>query len=293
MNETLNDRLRALDYCHRLLRTHDLFAYMHCHFLPQALQSHFHTVHALKIELFKAGELARQSTLRSSRMTWWMDNLEKARLGQPNPEPVSIALDFMLRRVSVRKSHLERMVRGRLDDVSIRTWAHFDRFVDDNYTMPFYLLLEIMGLYGEAEFNAATLVGRAVGIADILSRTRLYIETGRCFFPEEILEKVICTQYGIPSAAFQEKEGVQTLPESFYDAVLEVAAYGRRYLNDARAVTGLPNPTFIALLPAVSTELYYNRLEKYNFAVMNSRSHQVNATRAFFSMMQAFRGRKF
>ena len=293
MNQTLNDRLRALEYCQGLLRSHDLSAYMHCHFLPAQLQPHFHAIHALKIELFKAGELARHSTLRASRMAWWLDNIEKARLNQPNPEPVSIALDYMQRRVSVRKSHMERMVRGRLEDVSLKTWAQFDRFVDDNYALPFYLLLEVMGLYGEAEFTAATFVGRAVGIADILSRTRLYVETGRCLFPEEILLKVLATQHHISPGSFQEQEGVQTLPESFYDAVLEVAAYGKRYLQDAREVKGLPGASFVALLPAVQAEMYYERLEKWNFAVMNGRTHKVNALKSFVGLLKGYRGRRF
>lgn len=293
MNQPLNDRLRAQEYCRNLLRSHDLFSYMHCHFLPPELQPHYHAIHSLKIELFKAGEIARHSTLRASRMAWWLDNIEKARLNRPNPEPVSIALDHMLRRVSVRKSHMERMVRGRLEDGSLKTWAQFDRFVDDNYTMPFYLLLEVMGLYGEAEFTAATFVGRAVGIADILSRTRLYVETGRCLFPEETLQKVIPTQYQISPGSFQEQDGVQTLPESFYDVVLEVAAYGKRYLKDAREVKDLPNASFVALLPAVHAELYYDRLEKWNFAVMSGRTHKVNALKAFLGLLKAYRGRRF
>ena len=266
MNQTLNDRYRAQEYCQNLVKTHDLAAYINSHFLPKELQTYYFTIHALRIELFKAGEVARHSTLKASRMAWWLDNIEKARLGTPNPEPISIALEFMLRRVSVRKSHLERMVRGRvsftqLEETSVKTWQHFDRFVDDNYTMSFYLMLEVMGLYGENEFKAATFIGRAVGIADIISRTRLYLETSRCYFPEDLLHKVGSRQHSVPLGGMKEQESdhKQVVPESFYDVVLETAAYGKKCIQEGREVKEVPDKTFLALLPAVWTDAGANR----------------------------------
>lgn len=305
MNEPLNDRYRAQEYCKNLVRSHDLSAYLHSHFLPTELQTHFYTIHAMRIELFKAGEVARHSTVKASRMSWWLENIEKAQQGSPNPEPISICLDYMLRRISVRKSHLERMVRGRvsatqLEESSVKTWQQFDKYVDDNYTMSFYLLLEMMELFGEAEFKAATFVGRAVGIADLISRSRYHLETSRCFFPEDLLSKVLFPQYGVPAGVMREQETdhKQVVPEAFYDVVLETAAYGKQYLQQAREVQNLPDRTFVALLPAVrlmqvEAELYFNHLEKSNFAVMLPRTHKLNYWRILFHLAKAFKNRRF
>jgi hypothetical protein len=65
----------------------------------------------------------------------------------------------------------------------------FDRFVDDNYTMLFYVLLELFNYRGEEEFRAATFAGRAFGIADVIRRTRYFLQTNRNFFPIPLLKK--------------------------------------------------------------------------------------------------------
>jgi phytoene/squalene synthetase len=188
-----------------------------------------------------------------------------------------------------------------LEDTNIQTWAQFERFIDDNYTMPFYLLLELMNLYGEEEFRAATLIGRAVGVADVISRTKAALETSRCYYPEELLKKVRVRQFGVPVGVMKEDEDghQQIIPEAFYDVVLETAAYGRKNLLEARELSkSLPGRTFIALLPAVSVtqveaELYYARLEKYNFAVMNRQAHKSNFWKLLYHMTKAYRGRRF
>lgn len=129
------------------------------------------------------------------------------------------------------------------------SWTSFDKFLDDNYTMQYYALLELLQLNGEEEFNVATFVGRAMGVADLLKRSKYYLGKNRCYFPKEVLMK-----HAVPLSILQEVNGVQEVPEEFYDAVLEIAAYGKQSLDKARSLAStLPKHSHIPFLPLVSS----------------------------------------
>lgn len=185
----------ALKYCEVEACKHDNKVYMHSFFLPPAIRPYYFTIHAFRQELFKIREMTEQSTLRTNRIGWWLENLNNIWDGRPAQEPISIALNEMRKYTSVRKSHFERMVQGRviyiqLGDTEITNWESLDKFIDDNYTMPYYLLIELLQYYEEPEFRAATYVGRAYGIYQLLDYTSFYLKQGKCLFPETVLKKV-------------------------------------------------------------------------------------------------------
>lgn len=95
--------------------------------------------------------------------------------------------------------------------------------------MCFYILIEMMQMYDEAEFKVATYAGRAFGISEVLRFTKYYLEKNECYYPEKLLRK-----YGIERSILEEKNKELIVPEKFYDCVLEVAAYGKRNLQKAR-----------------------------------------------------------
>lgn len=185
----------ALKHCESEACKRDNKVYLHSFFLPPQIRPYYFTIHAFRLELFKTREMTEQSTLRTNRIGWWLENLNNIWQGNPAQEPISIALNEMRKYTSVRKSHLERMVKGRviftqLEDPEIRNWEHFDKYVDDNYTMPYYLLIELLQYVNEPEFRAATYVGRAYGVYQLLDYTSYYLRQGNCLFPESVLKKV-------------------------------------------------------------------------------------------------------
>jgi len=67
------------------------------------------------------------------------------------------------------------MIRGRLEMRDLISWMSFDRYIDDNYSMIYYILLEMFDQRSEDDFKAATFAGRAYGIADVLRRTSYFL----------------------------------------------------------------------------------------------------------------------
>lgn len=76
--------------------------------------------------------------------------------------------------------------------------------------------------------------------------------------------------------------------------VLEVAAYARECLLRAKKLKDvLPPEAFRALLPLVETELYLERLEKYNFNVFERALNQQPAVVLPPRMFSAARNKAF
>lgn len=279
--------LEALEHCEREVTKADIGVSLHGKFIPEELRLYYYTVHNFRLELFKTRELMTNTTLQSSKQEWWLQNIDDIWELRPPREPLSIALGELRKFSTVRKSHFERMISGRLQDPVMQTWAHFDRFIDNNYTMSVYILLELFCLYGEAEFKAATFVGRAWGISQFLLLTQYYSDRGRFYFPQELLAK-----HNLPmSVSIDDTENKNDqIQEQFFDVILDVAAYGKMNMEKAREMApGLPKYSNLAFLPLIQSEYYYNNLEKHNFDVFNVKTRRIPWARVFFNMIKHVR----
>ena len=53
------------------------------------------------------------------------------------------------------------MIKGNFEEVSLKNLRLYDRFIDNNYTMVYYIMLEVLHYFQEQEFQVATYAGRA------------------------------------------------------------------------------------------------------------------------------------
>lgn len=265
--------IAALDYCEKEVRSKDIGSYIHGLFLPKEIRPFFYTAHALRLELVQSREMIRNASLMSTKLDWWIENLDFIWSNSPPNEPISIAVNELRKHHVVRKSHFERLIRGSFEEEVIKNWRLFDKFIDNNYTMVYYITLELFGLLKEKEFEAATYAGRAWGISQHLLRTKYYADHNRFYFPEEIL-----TKYKVPLNFTSENENHENLlPESFYDIILETAAYGKQNLSKLREIQStLPRISYLVFLQMTQAEYFYNRLEKYNFNLFNQKSRKTS-----------------
>lgn len=265
--------LKALDYCQQQVKKYDMSTYIHGLFLPSEIRPFFYVLHAFRLELIKSREQVLHSSLLSTKETWWLDNIEQIWNNNPADEPISVSLNELRKYHVIRKSHFERMIKGHFDQSSIKTWRSFDRFIDNNFTMYSYATIELLHMFKEPEFLAATYAGRAWGIMELLLMTKYFTDRGRFYFPEELLEK-----YGLPlsvSVEDQEKKA-NVIKEEFFDVVLEIAAYGRSNLEKARKMNNeIPKYAYLAFLNLQFADDFYERLEKKNFNVFEMRSNSL------------------
>lgn len=265
--------LESLKYCEAEVKKKDLGSYVHGLFMPPEIRAFYYVAQALRLELVKSRESVQHSSLMATKMQWWLDNLDAIWSSAPAEEPISIAVSELRKYHVVRKSHFERMVKGSFEESAIKNWRAFDRYIDNNYTMVYYILIEILHFFNEAEFEAATYAGRSWGIMTLLMRTKYYADRGRFYFPEELMAK-----YSIPLGVSVENEEthVNELPESFYDVVLEVAAYGKQNLQKVYETRGnLHKNSYFAFLQMKQAEYFYAKLEKHNFKIFEPKAKQI------------------
>ena len=85
-------------------------------------------------------------------------------------------------------------------------------------------------------------------------------------------------KYNVPINFTKENEETHEneLPESFYDLILEVAAYGKQNLAKARELnSGLPKHSNLVFLQMTQAESFYNKLEKNNFNVFHRNARKM------------------
>ena len=103
-------------------------------------------------------------------------------------------------------------------------------------------------------------------------------------------------KYDIPLNFTQENEKTNEneLPESFYDLILEIAAYGKENLDKARELqSSVPKYTNIVLLQLNQAEYFYKNLESYNFKIFEKNSRKIFWPKVFLNMIQCVRKGKF
>ena len=80
---------------------------------------------------------------------------------------------------------------------------------------------------------------------------------------------------------------VRNVPEEFYDAVLELASYGRKNLEMCRELLpGLNKNTHLLFLPTTEAAMYYDLLEKSNFAILEAKHSKIPSWKLLYTMFQ-------
>jgi len=80
---------------------------------------------------------------------------------------------------------------------------------------------------------------------------------------------------------------VRNVPEEFYDAVLELASYGRKNLEMCRELLpGLNKNTHLLFLPTTEAAMYYDLLEKSNFGILDSKHAKIPSWKLLYTMFQ-------
>lgn len=288
--DSVLDRMAALDYCESEVRKNDFGSYLHGLMLPPEIRPFHYAAHALRLELTRSREAVNNPSLLTTKLTWWLENLEAIWANNPADEPISVAINELRKHHVVRKSHFERLVRGNFEEIPLKNWRLFDRFIDNNYTMIYYISLELFHCFQEKEFQAATYAGRAWGISQHLLRTKYYSDQGRFYIPEELLEK-----YGVPLSIAKENEETHEneLPEGFFDLILEIAAYGKQNLEKAREFNDLPKHAYLSFLQMSQAEYFYKKLEKGNFDIFQAKTRKTFWPSVTFKMIKCARKGRF
>ena len=182
------------------LRSADYEAYLCGSLLPSQARDSFFTLRALNAELASVREAARGNAATGRmRMAFWRDLVDKAFSGAAagasgaTAHPLFEPLKACLGRHKHTRRWLERLIDARdsdLDGSAPVSVAELEAFSEATHASLLYLSLEALGVRDLHADHAASHIGKALGIANVLRGFPLHARLGLRYMPEEVMLKV-------------------------------------------------------------------------------------------------------
>ena len=105
-------------------------------------------------------------------------------------------------------------------------------YAENTRSLMLYLNLHLLGIDDPNATLAASHVGRALGICDVIKKTPYYLAVHRAYLPVDILLK----HNLFFDRLWNRQGGESILADEFYDVILELAAYAKKHLAVAREI---------------------------------------------------------
>lgn len=115
---------------------------------------------------------------------------------------------------------------------NIQTMRELEVYGENTRSLMLYMNLHLLGIDDTNANIAASHIGRALGICDVLKKTPYYLAVHRGYLPTEILNKHNLFYDRI----WSRQGGEAIVADEFYDVVLEMAAYAKKHLEAARKI---------------------------------------------------------
>lgn len=244
-----------LSYCGQLVKTHDPDRYLLSMFAPSSAREDVWALFAFHYEIAKTREVVSESTLGLIRLQWWRDEITRIYSGHISSHEVLGPLGVAIKRHELPKEHFETLLYARefdLEDVSPANPEGLMNYADFTGTPLLKLLTKICG--GDESAEPAQLIAINYGLVGLMRAVPSHARQGRCFLPEDLMQK-----YGLE----KEKLFAHAPQEGMSSLVKECLEKG--YHGGAK-----PN---LAILKAYSAlaEIYLRQIKALEYDVFSSK----------------------
>jgi phytoene synthase len=164
------------------------------------------------------------------RLTWWSEALDEIYGSRPvRAHPAALALADAVRRRALNRSPLDSLIEARFGDLGAEPFTGAEAAaIYADQTSGALMQAAVQALGGPANFHAAKLAGRALGLARLAQRRAI---GGQTRLPDGLDVRPL-----VQEALRQAGPGVKTLPVEAFPAVA-CAALARRYVSGGRPTT--------------------------------------------------------
>lgn len=274
----------AVKYAEEKVKKYDFYAFVIASTLPPKLKNNYLAFHAFFIEILRSRYISKEPSVCRMRVNFWEESLKEVLEGKTIKEPILILLKETLKTTSIRKETLFRMIDFLFFDMErngeIYSIEDLEIFAENTRSLLIYLTLNLFQVDNQDAFIAASHIGRGVGIVDCLKKMPALIKMNINQIPVDLISK-----NGASIISLWDRHG--TIKDSFFDCVLEVAAYGKKHIEIGRSFRDkLPKNTHIAFLQAVESYDWLLELEKYNFDVLEPNLQRLSTSSAPRKMME-------
>lgn len=220
-------------------------------------------IRAFNVELARIPLVVSDHKIALIRLKFWEDSLDKLfdkNISSLPDHPVVNELSVLLSRTKFTKRYFDRLVNSRkIQNLNFISTKQMENYAEETVSSVHYLLLELLGVRNVNADHAASHLGKAQGITNILRS--IYAQRSRSQYlpiPQEILMK-----HGISQERFfRSKPG----DKGVEDVVFEIATLAHQHLEKSLALMAkVPKESKVIFLPAVTSQRYLERLRRSNF----------------------------
>ncbi|XP_049870226.1 NADH dehydrogenase (ubiquinone) complex I, assembly factor 6 isoform X2 [Pectinophora gossypiella] len=247
--------------------------------MTKAIRSPALVVRAFNVEISRIQDQTSDPQTAAFRLQFWQDILKKIfvkeQVFQNIPaNPIAQELFKVSSAYSLSKRHLEKLITSRRDLLQTKLFRNLEdieKYADDSVSSIYYLLLSVANIANVHADHAASHLGKAQGLANILRSVHVANHHKTVFLPMDILMKNKVSQEMV-------LRGVNT--DDMKNVAFEVASRANSHLEKARniSVPKLANQIF---LPAIAVDSYLKKLQKNDFNVFDKQLQQTNALLPF------------
>ncbi|XP_059195211.1 NADH dehydrogenase (ubiquinone) complex I, assembly factor 6 isoform X2 [Centropristis striata] len=205
-----------------------------------------------------------QKTIGLMRMQFWKAAIEEIYRDEPPKQPVSSELWRAVRKHSLSKRWLLRIITERekdMEDRAYRNLQELEKYSENTQSSLIYLLLESLGIRSVHADHAASHIGKAVGIVTCLRATPYHSSRRRVYLPMDL-----CMLHGASQEDFIRGSREQHVRDVTYD----IASQAHVHLQHARSFSNsVPAAANVAFLQTVVLEDYLQRVRRADFDVFH------------------------
>ncbi|KAJ1818303.1 NADH dehydrogenase (ubiquinone) complex I, assembly factor 6 [Coemansia sp. RSA 2598] len=260
-----------IEYCRRLVQQHDLDNYLVSLFSSRPVREAVWGIRAMNVELVRISEITTSTTAAQMRFAYWHDTIKRLYSDDPMQTPISRCVHDAVRRYSISKTWLRRLVSEReraLDSPTFETVADVERYGERAYACLIHPHLEALGVRDMHADNAARAIGVAMAIVNFTRSAPLLLARGRCDLPKDLIAK---HQVDLDSL-YRNPQSTVELQSAVYEFATK--AYTRLCGAAEIYVPSAPRAAFPALMAAVPAKEWLERLESVDFDVFDRRLQQ-------------------
>ncbi|CAH0748868.1 unnamed protein product [Diatraea saccharalis] len=247
--------------------------------MTKSIRSPALVVRAFNVEVARIQDQTTDPQTATFRLQFWQDVLtniyKKGSDFQNIPaNPVAQELFKICSCYTLPRKHLERLVSSRsnlLKTRHFRSLEDIERYAEDAVSPVYYLLLNVAAVKDIHADHAASHLGKAQGIVNILRSIFVSNRHKIVLLPMEILMRNEISQEEV-------LRGVDS--EKMRNVVFEIASRANSHLEKARKIT-IPKIAKQVFLPAISVDKYLTKLQKQNFNVFDTTLQRQNVALPF------------
>jgi len=249
-----------LEYCMDLVRKHDHENFLCSLLLPKEIRNTAFAVRAFNIEVANVTEHAKEKHTAQMRMSFWDETLENIFKGSPPKHPVALALSRAVADHKLLKKQFTRLIRARsnlMKTTSFPSLEAMEAYCEETVSPIYYLLLQANGLKEVGADHAASHLGKAQGLSNLLRSVPYNSKRREVLLPLDLLAK-----HGVSEESLI--RGATSL--QMKDLFFEIASSAKIHLDKSIHLReSVDKSVWPCYLPTIAVKSFLQRLREVDF----------------------------